>query len=825
MAAPKTDLQKFIKSIDIGSGANQFLKTLRLSFKALPQVMKADARFYTRNYDKLVLEPNTVLFESFWGRKVACNPYAVYRELQKHPLGKSFKCIWVKDADVNAPEDVRGNPNVIFVVRESNAYCAALLKAKYLVINSTFQPYFIRKPGQVYINTWHGLPLKHMGLDADPNLVASANVQKNFIHATDITISGSYAEDKIVKPYGAYGAVAPHVRHTGSPRIDLTLQANGAEVRTRLGLADSKPVILYAPTWRGRISGIETNIEMQIEAVRLLQKDLGHSHHIFVSLHNFVAARLKDLPASIRTVPDTVDMNEVLAAVDILVTDYSSIFFDYMVLDRPIVLYVPDRAAYEAERGLYIKLEDLPVTLATKLGELTAKTMGAARPSTFSTFAATKAALLVNEDGQASRRVVDIMLSGSKERPATTQKKRLLFYAGGMKLNGITTSFLSLVANIDYDTHEVFVVVDAADVDKDVAKRTLLDKLDPRTHVILKAGPSATRLRSIVANMQSRTAEEPLKLAAQKSLDWFYQTEARRIFGQLSFDTAIDYSGYSPWWAHLISRVDAKRKVIYQHNDLYSEAYNIDPKRDQRQLRGVFLTYKNFDVITAVSPVLQKVNAEKLLKFYRDPFQACHIKNVVIPDEIRKLGGMGLSKVLPTSPSHPYYDGKYKFVCVGRLSPEKNHKRLIVAFERMVAAGRKACLFVVGDGPLMKTLQLEAEMRGLEDHVVFMGNRYNPYALMAACDCVILTSDYEGQPIVLLEALVLGKNVIATNTPGSRSVLEKGKGLLVEKSIEGVFNGMTDMMDGKVKLKPFDTGEHINSAMKLFYKNVCGESA
>jgi CDP-glycerol glycerophosphotransferase len=816
MAAQNTDFQKFIKSIDVGSGTNQFFKRIKYTFIAMSHLLKGDARYYVSHYERIKIEPKTILFESFWGRKIGCNPYAVYRALMQTPEGASFKVFWVKDEGVEAPKDVKANRNVSFVVHGSNAFAAALLRAKYLVCNSTFQPYFIRKPGQIYINTWHGLPLKHMGFDADPKLVASANVQRNFIQATHITIGGSYAEEKIVKPYGATAATKPKVLHVGSPRVDLTLAANPVEVRSRLGLSDTRPVILYAPTWRGRINAVDADVEQQFEAVRLLQREFGGSHHILVSLHNFVVARLKELPPTIKLVSDTVDINETLAAVDVLVSDYSSIIFDYLVLDRPIVLYVPDRAVYEAERGLYIKLEDLPVVLSAGLKDLPSAVRAAKRPSAFSTYERAKAQFLENEDGAASHRAVELITGNSRLRTIDwAAKKRLLMYAGGMKLNGITTSFLSLVANIDYKKYDVFVVVDAADIDRDAAKRTMLDKLDPRANTILRVGP---------ANMQARTAEEPLKGSALKSLNRFFELEAKRVFGQMSFDVAIDYSGYSPWWAYLMSKVDAKRRAIYQHNDLHAEAYNEDTKRDQRQLRGVFQTYKIYDVVVAVSPVLHTVNVEKLSKYYKDTLQSCSIKNLVIPSEIRRLSSIKVSTVLPTSPGHPHYKGKYKFVCVGRLSPEKNHKRLIHAFEKLVLEGRSACLFIVGDGPLMQTIRLEAELRGLEDHVVFMGNKYNPYSIMAACDCVILTSDYEGQPIVLLEALVLAKKVIATNTPGSRSVLEGGKGLLVEKSVEGVFKGMTDMMDGKVKIKPFDPDAHIRDAMNLFYRNICGEA-
>src|SRR5690606_12811806 len=103
----------------------------------------------------------------------------------------------------STPDDVADNVNVDFVEHDSKEYADALLTAKYLICNSNFLPFFVKKNKQVFINTWHGIPLKRLGLDIDQAAIHSMNTQRNFNVADIIPVAGEYEFDNVVRAYGA----------------------------------------------------------------------------------------------------------------------------------------------------------------------------------------------------------------------------------------------------------------------------------------------------------------------------------------------------------------------------------------------------------------------------------------------------------------------------------------------------------------------------------------------------------------------------------------------------------------------------------------------
>ncbi|WKB35006.1 glycosyltransferase [Terrilactibacillus sp. S3-3] len=154
------------------------------------------------------------------------------------------------------------------------------------------------------------------------------------------------------------------------------------------------------------------------------------------------------------------------------------------------------------------------------------------------------------------------------------------------------------------------------------------------------------------------------------------------------------------------------------------------------------------------------------------------------------------------------------FINIGRLEPEKDQEKLIYAFSEIIKVNKNIKLYLVGEGVLRSQLEALIKKLNLEDKVIFTGQIGNPYALLDLCDCFVLSSNHEGQPMVLLEALILGKPIIVTNIPGSRSVIEGGYGLIVDNSIKGLISGMTDFINGrKINEKEFDYIAYSKKAM------------
>ncbi|KIC18755.1 hypothetical protein RA25_21145 [Leisingera sp. ANG-S5] len=785
-----------------------------------------DRIYYYTKYDQVALDSKVVLFDSFWGRKISCNPYAIFLEMHRRDEFKGHTFIWVKNKDVEAPEWMAGRPDIKFVDYRSKEYAHALLQAETLVANSNFPGYFIRKPGQKYINVWHGIPLKCMGMDMPQKLQNSFNTQHNFTQSTHICLASDYAIEKTVVPYGDVFSTG-RARVTGSPRVDVTLNADAADVRRRLGLADGKKVILYAPTWRGVVGNVAGEMAHQVETIQLLSEKFGGQYHILLSIHNYTKNNLKSLPQNCHIIPDQVNINEVLAATDILISDYSSVFFDFLVLDRPAVLYTYDLEDYKATRGLYLDINTLPLQVAHTHEQLTSFIAAPAKPSESENYAAVMKDILPQEDGQASRRVVDLVLSQPELECAPSDKKTILFYPGFLGRNGITAAFFNLLETIDHSKYDVSVVVDCRSVDSSPDGEDYFRKLRRHCRVVLKSEAMFVAPSDMAVYNAWRAGEtvEGLGASLERSMD----LEVRRILSDRHFDCAVNYSAYTVWWVDFIKRVSAGRHAIYQHNDLHAEAHNSSANRDQRQLLNVFEEYKDVQSLISVSPSLRDINAAKLGQYYPGPDSAKYARNIVHPDRILKQAQdiRALPEQIKTLLSFEQLLEQQgletrplvKFVTSGRLSPEKNQARLIEAMKQVVEAGINAVLIVMGTGPLEKDLKALARKLDLQNRIIFTGHVDNPFAVISMCECFVLPSDYEGQPMVLLEALAMQKYCIGSDVPSIRYVLE-GYGELVERTPDAFAEAMIRSVKTPKDVPAFDFGTYTKEAMAEFHDAI-----
>jgi CDP-glycerol glycerophosphotransferase len=165
---------------------------------------------------------------------------------------------------------------------------------------------------------------------------------------------------------------------------------------------------------------------------------------------------------------------------------------------------------------------------------------------------------------------------------------------------------------------------------------------------------------------------------------------------------------------------------------------------------------------------------------------------------------------------------RYRFVNLARLSVEKDHEKLIHAFHRVAIQHPDARLFILGDGPLRQTLLSLITELSLEQNVFLLGFIANPFPYLKQADCFVLSSNHEGQPMVLFEAMILGKPIVATDIIGNRDVLAERDNLLVDNSIEGLANGMLAFIDGKVRPHTIDIAAYQARALDMFYERVVG---
>ena len=336
---------------------------------------------------------NAVFFESFYGRNASCNPRAIDRELSRRAPGVTR--YWsVVDLSVEVPE------GAVAVVEGSPEWWHARGSARLLVVNDWLRRRFTRRPGQRVLQTWHGTPLKRLALHRpgfDPRRALA--VAKESRRWNVLLAQNSYAAHILRK---AYAFLTRPIWVEGYPRNDVLVTGDGAGTREALGVGPDERVVLYAPTWRDDRSEIVDFIDPaalaeQTGAVVLVR---GHSRTLQPG-RDATGPRVIDVTGF----PDT---SLLLLAADALITDYSSVMFDYSVTGKPMYFLVPDMERYRGElRGFYFDLAaHAPGPLVRTQDELVAAITRDDSDAYASRYAAWRAKFNDLDDGHAAERVV-----------------------------------------------------------------------------------------------------------------------------------------------------------------------------------------------------------------------------------------------------------------------------------------------------------------------------------------------------------------------------------------------------------------------------------
>ena len=208
------------------------LKTKAGNFKETRRRTK-----YARYYKHCKVNPNIIVYDSYFGRGLVCNPYAIFLELVNNEEFADYTHVWILEdlCDNEIPLiPYRDNKNVLIIQRHSDAHLKYLASAGYIFANVSLPFYYCKKPGQVYINTWHGTPIKSLGYDIPGAAVNISNVLRNFL-STDYLISGSPFLTSVYKnQYKLDGIFEGTIIEEGYPRNDSFYRSNREEIISKL---------------------------------------------------------------------------------------------------------------------------------------------------------------------------------------------------------------------------------------------------------------------------------------------------------------------------------------------------------------------------------------------------------------------------------------------------------------------------------------------------------------------------------------------------------------------------------------------------------------
>ncbi len=363
------------------------------------------------------VKKNRIVFDSSLGKSYAGNPKHIYECLMVNGYDLIWDCIWFYE------KEKYNIPGMSKQVRYGRLrYLYYMASAKIWVFDSRQPEFLVRRKGTYYIQTWHGTPLKKLALDMeDVFMVGEKDIDtykehftKN-VHTWDYLISQNQFSSSTFRRAFDF---QKDMLEIGYPRNDILFRENTEEgvrlYRRKLGLPKDKKIILYAPTWRDDEFSEDDKYEFRPQiSFEKLQEELGDEYIMIVKYHYLIMDAVDWSPYEgfIYHFDQSRDIAELFLVADILVTDYSSVMFDYSILKRPMFFFAYDFYKYKNElRGFYFSYsKEMPGPISTTTEELI-EDIRNYRPEEYEErYQSFMEKYNTLDDGMASERVLDLL--------------------------------------------------------------------------------------------------------------------------------------------------------------------------------------------------------------------------------------------------------------------------------------------------------------------------------------------------------------------------------------------------------------------------------
>lgn len=774
---------------------------------------------YADYYEKFEIDEKTILLESEHGSKVDGNIFYILKYIANCEKYRDYK-IYLTSRARNNQEIINtllqnNIKNVEVVVLSSKKYFKVLASAKYLINDTTFIPAFVKKDGQIYINTWHGTPLKTLGKKVKNDFHAIGNVQKNFIVSDYLLYPNEFTMQRMIDDYMIQNLTKASAVLSGYPRnaafFDDELRN---EIREEYGFGD-KHIYMYMPTWRGAVGKVDNSANIYLQYYLLeIEKRLKDDEIMYVNLHPLANKNVSfGMFKKIKPFPNKYETYEFLNAGDCLITDYSSVMFDYAVTGRKVINFTYDEEEYLKDRGLYIGLDELPFP---KISDVDSLINELRLPKSYDDTEFLEKFCKYDSINAVSNLCDELILNEKKgldiQKIIGNGKDNVLIYAGNLAKNGITAALKNLLSNIDTTKRNYYV----AFLTKVIAphKEVLLE-LPENVNYISMMGMMNANIKEKYL-IKSFTNKEKHTTRYLDGMKRAYKREIRRCFGDAEFSNVIQFTGYEYKKVVMFSFFDCNT-VVYVHSDMKNE---ISTRHNARE-SVLKYAYKNYDRVALVTNDLIDITSE-FTENNSSNFVVAN--NIINYKEILKKSKQDITfdtnTILNVSPERLYEilesDAK-KFITIGRFSPEKGHERLLASFNEVWKENNNIYLIIIGGhgNNYYKLCALTDELE-CGENIILIRSMTNPYTILRRCDYFVLSSFYEGFGLVLAEADICGLPVISTDISGPRGFMNKYGGTLVENNENGLYNGMKKLLAGEIGLMNVDYEKYNNNAINQF---------
>lgn len=770
---------------------------------------------YFHHYYKKELDEKMILIESKNGNDLAGNMFHILKELTSGGYEEYkiyLSCLKRRQKNIEEQLASYQIEHVTLVRTNSNQYRKYLATAKYLFTDTTFPRAYVKKDGQIITNTWHGTPLKKMGKDVGNRVFAMGNVQRNLLFSDYLVYPNDYMKEKMVNAFELQNLYKGTILCEGYPRNSIFFDKNaGQSIKSELGL-ENKKVYMYMPTWRGTLSKRTTNhlIDMLEYYFEPLDRQLTDDQVFYVKMHP-LARKAMDLSKyeHIREYPSQYDVYEFMNMCDCLVTDYSSVFYDFANSKKKIVLFAYDETEYIGERGLYVDLNDLPFPIVKRVDDLVYELNS---PKKYDDKQFLRECCTYDNKNAASnicRHVIKGERVCKEEKLKKNGNDNVLLYASALAQNGLTTSLLNLLKNADLEKRNYYISFTERALKK--APRRV-EQLPEGVGVLpISSGEHYTFMEAVSFVLYMKLNKEYKFI--RKYMDRLYKRELKKYMFDIKMDYVIQFAGYEKKIINLFERFDGPR-CIYVHNDMVEE---IRTRKNQHYLT-LRSAYRNYDKVAVVTKDIKPSTVQ--ISGKEDNIivvNNCHAHEQIIERSLEPLAYERTTKrtISVEDLEELLESDAKKFITIGRFSPEKGHMMLMKAFERFSEQNPDTYLIIIGGHGVLYNETLKYA-KNSDANIIIIKSMKNPMPILRRCDFFILSSYYEGLGLTMLEADSLSIPTMSTDIVGPQGFMREHGGYLVEPTEEGILGGMNAFMEGKVKAMNVDYAQYNKDAIKQF---------
>lgn len=520
-------------------------------------------------YCKLPIDEKLVLLEGGQGSNINGNMFSMLKELKTNPRWADYNCAFVVTEDTIEKAKKRmafyGFKNVILSVRNSKDYLKHLATAKYVMTDNSFPPYFNKRDEQIFFNTWHGTPLKTLGKANKSSLSSIGNVQKNYLMSDYALFPNEFTRNVFMDDYYLRNIYKGKSLIANYPRNYIFYDADaGVEMKKKLGF-EGKKIYAYMPTWRDAANDMQKAASIkETEAIlHEFDKKLDDSSVLLVNLHFLLSSEINcDKYKHVEYFSGDYDTYEILNACDGLITDYSSVFFDFAITGKKVILFAYDKEKYLSTRGTYMPFEDLPFAIVEKVDDVVAEMQ---KP-----YEASQEFLdeyCPNGSIDSCEKLFEMLVEGESkvykiETTIPENEKTCLVYAGALPDSIYGGLKIFKEQNPDYK----YIVAYRRKLSQ--TKKDAIEAIDPAITLYGLLNAFQFAVKEFLVFLVFRLFG---KVICGDTLSNFFEREAKRMFYSFEPDLVVDFSCGNVIISGLLQKLKGVKKNV-KHGDFFAVA-------------------------------------------------------------------------------------------------------------------------------------------------------------------------------------------------------------------------------------------------------------